>query len=131
MSLIKFFTGRPGNLDELIKVAKKDKSQINVMFFSWDEELQTGDTAVRGKVIYSCRGKNVHSKEESPKKTYRLKFRPMIYGGGMFDGKWNGKRMLNTLVETQESNLELLKQEGVDYHLRLMNRCFWDNYKSN
>ena len=126
MSLTRFFTGNPGNFKEFLELAK-EKPSVNVILFSWDEMRQTGDIAIEGEVIYSCRGRD----SQSNFKKYRLKIRPSIMGGGLFDRQWTGRRMLKTLMETQEYNLKLLKQEGIGYNLRLMNRCYEDRTAEN
>lgn len=127
MSLIRFLTGNPGNFKEFLEVAKKDKSSVNVIFHAYDDMNQLGDELIKGQVFYSCRGKD----SKSNFKKYRLRLRPLIMGGGLFDRQWTGRRMLKTLTETQEDNLNLLKKEGINYNTRLLNRCYEDLVKKN
>jgi hypothetical protein len=114
MSLRRYFTGKPGNFEEVIETAQKDNSPVEVKLVSYDDMNGMGDETIEGCVFYSgeIRGER-----------YRLKITPAIFGGGIFDAQWTGERMQKVLWKTQEGNLERLKRSGIECTLVNDNRC--------
>ncbi len=120
MSLRKFFTGKPGNIQEFVDAISERsprESKVDVLIESWTEQLQTGDVAFRGRIIYYYRTKEDVISGRSIKLLQRDR---SIGGEALFPEGWTREEYKNELAKQVKPNVEYLSRRGINPTIKFL-----------